>query len=420
MTEYRPIPEDQREIFHEYVSYAFSPQEGPPVYDPDEHATPRNRLGTQRGLFESGAPEDANPLCVCRHYWFNTRIRDGSYLTPGLSAVASPPEHRRTGYVRELLEYSLEEYREREAPFSVLWPFSYRFYRQYGWDTTNRYLTVECEPERLSFARNRLERTVNNHQFRALDADEYAALESVYERHGERYDCTIERDADWWRYRVFEEWQTDPFVYVWERDGETAGYIRYVIDGDWGERSMRVSELVATDLEGFLALLAFCHDHDSQVTEVRIRLPVDTPLFDIATDPDELEVEYHTGPMARIVDIERALSALPYPTGFETTITLAVTDPLVDWNDGTFELAVAHGTGSCRRLEMGESVDSTVASDGSETDVTLDIATLSQLAIGARSVDALKRAGRLEAEAKPIETLETLFPERNIFLDEGF
>ncbi|MFP9062417.1 enhanced intracellular survival protein Eis [Natrialbaceae archaeon A-chndr2] len=434
MSKYCALPDTQRAVFHEYVSYAFSPQEGPPEYDPEEDETQREQLGSRRGLYpddvatrpaENGlerleTDDPPDPLCVCRHYWFETNIRGEGLLTPGLSAVASPPENRRGGHVRELLRHSLEEYREREAPFSLLWPFRYRFYRQYGWDTTNRYLRVECEPEDLAFARARREPDGSEHEFRALEADDYPALESVYERYADRYDCRIDRDGDWWRYRIFENWTTDPFVYVWERDGKPAAYLRYVIDGDWGDRTMTVSELVAVDLEAFRAALAFCHDHDSQVSAVKLRLPVDTPLFDIATDPDELEVEYHTGPMARIVDVERALRVLSYPGGTEETITLAVTDPLVDWNDGTFELAVADGNGSCHRLGTAVTSDGTRVDERGDVDAILDIATLSQLAIGARSGGALERARRLECDSAGLESLERLFPERNIFLEEGF
>ncbi|MFP8955375.1 enhanced intracellular survival protein Eis [Natrialbaceae archaeon A-CW3] len=410
MPDYRPLPEEQRDVFHKYVTYAFRPEDGPPEYDPEEHDTPQSRLGAKRGLYPDDAAEDAEPLCVCSHYWFNATVRGKRHPTPGLSAVASPPEHRRGGHVRQLLEASLEEYREREAHFSILWPFRYRFYRQYGWETTNRHLLVESEPDDLSFAGERLasELTAPT-RYRKLEADEWETLAPVYETHAGRHDLTLERSGDWWRYRIFQRWTTDPFVYAWERDGEPAAYVAYTIEGDWGDRTMMISDIGYVDIEAFLAVLAFCRHHDSQVNAVRVRLPVDTPLFDVATDPDAFDAEYETGPMGRIVDVERTLSALSYP-GVDGSLTIQVSDPLVDWNDDTFVLTADGGVGTCERVD----------GDSSSADVSLDIATLSQLAVGSRSVPALERAGRLEATESVLETLSALFPERPVYLGDGF
>ncbi|MFP9190527.1 enhanced intracellular survival protein Eis [Natrialbaceae archaeon A-CW1-1] len=410
MLDYRPLPDAQRDVFHEYVTYAFRPEDGPPAYDPDEHDTPQSRLGAKRGLYPDGADEDTEPLCVCNHYWFDATVRGESHPTPGLSAVASPPEHRRGGHVRQLLEASLEEYRERAAHFSILWPFRYRFYHQYGWETTNRHLLLECDPDDLSFAGERLASDLTaSTRYRQLEADEWETLAPVYETHAGRHDLTLERDGDWWRYRVFQRWTTDPFVYVWERDGEPAAYVAYTIEGDWGDRTMMVSDIGYVDLEAFLAVLSFCRDHDSQVNAVQVRLPVDTPLYDVAPAPDALEAEYQTGPMVRIVDVTRTLSALSYPDT-DASVTLEVSDPLVDWNDGRFALTVDGGVGTCERVD----------GDGTSADVILDIATLSQLAVGSRSVAALERVDRLEAHESVLAVLEGLFPERPVYLGDGF
>ncbi|UTF54125.1 GNAT family N-acetyltransferase [Natronosalvus rutilus] len=405
MTIYRALSEDERDRFHEYVSYAFTPTDGPPAYDPAEHDRPRALLGDRRGLFPDGG---GDPFCVCKHYWFDVHVRGDEHSVAGLASVASPPEHRRSGYVRDLLAASLEEYRDRGATLAALWPFRHRFYRQYGWTTANRQLRVECDPADLSFARTRLEAgTIENGRYRRLEADDYETLDPVYGHHAARYDLSINRDADWWRYRVFENWETDPFVAVWERDGEPAGYLEYTIDGDWGDRTMDVAELAYTDVEAFLALLSFCRDHDSQVQTVRFRLPVDTPLLDVASDPDDLETELEGGPMVRIVDVSRALSVLSYPT-VDASVTLAVDDPLATWNDGVFELSVESGDGTCERVPVPDS------------NIALDVGTLSQLAVGVRPARALERAGRLDVSPGTLETLETLFPARSVFLRDGF
>ncbi|WP_247000429.1 GNAT family N-acetyltransferase [Halosolutus gelatinilyticus] len=402
MVEYRPVPDATQAIFHEYVGYAFNPEDGPPEYDPDD-VPDVMKLGGARGLYGDDAPPDADPLCVCRHYWFDTQVRGAVHPTPGLSMVASPPEHRRDGHVRRMLAASLEEYRERGARFSVLWPFRYRFYRRYGWDTCNQRATYECDPEALSFAANAIG---DAGAYRKIETDDYERLVPVYESHAADYALSIDRDADWWRHRIFFGWEKDPFGYAWERDDEVRGYLLYDIDGDWSDRTMRVRELAFVDREAYLALLAFCYNHDSQVSTVKLGAPADSSLLDLAPDPDEIDREVETGPMVRIVDVADALASLSYPE-IDARVTIAVEDEFVDWNDGVFALDAADGAATCRRADA-------------DPDARIDVAALAQLAVGYRSAPALEWAGRLDADAETTAALDRLFPETPVYLRDGF
>lgn len=419
MVDYRPVS-DERAVFHEYRSYAFRPEAGVPAYDPDEHETPRDTLGARRGLYaDESAPDDGQPRAVCRHYWLEAQVRGDTHRTAGLASVATPPEHRRRGYVRDLLAHSLAEYRDHDVRFSVLWPFSYRFYRQYGWETSNRIQTHECDPETLAFATtvtdaigSEPDDDPETARFRRLEPDDYPRLEDAYEDHAARYGLALERDGDWWRHRVFGGHDRDSFVAAVERDGDVSGYLVYTIDDEGGDRTMAVSELVAVDHDAFLALLSYCHVHDSQVDRVRLRLPADVPLRDVARSPDEIETTVTNGPMVRIVDVVATLSALSYPD-CDTDTTIAVDDPLVDWNDGTFRLSVAGGEATCERIADDP--------DAASADVRLDVAALSALAVGARTASRLERTGDLwVADPDALETLETHFPETTVYLGHFF
>ncbi|MCU4740005.1 GNAT family N-acetyltransferase [Natronoglomus mannanivorans] len=419
MTDYRPLPDEQRDVFHEYVSYAFAPEEGPSEseYDPEEEPE-RAKLGSRRGLYpdeesaDTGDDDLERPLCVCRHHWFDARVRGDIHAAPGLSAVATPPENRRSGFVRDLLRHSLAEYRDRGARFSVLWPFEYGFYRQYGWDTCNKRTVYECDPETLAFAAD--ERR-NEGSFSRLEADDYESLAPTYEAHSSAYGLSLERDEEWWRHRVFSSWETDPFVYAWERDGEVRGYLTYTVEEEDGrdEPTMAVTELAFVDHEAHLALLSFCANHDSQVGRVRLPAPEESRLLDLVGDPHDVDCTVKLGPMVRIVDVAETLSALSYAhleraeesrAESREPVTLAVEDPLVEWNDGVFSLGVS-----------SESDTTAVACEPVTTDpdATIDVGALSQLAVGYRSARTLRRAGRLTldgSEERVIERLETLFP----------
>lgn len=403
MTEYRDLPAEAWGTFVEYTAYAFSPEAGPTTYDPERHQEGRD-FGDRRGLYPEGAPADADPLCVCQHYWTGARIRGETHPAPGIAAVATPPEHRRQGYVGRLLEASLAEYRDRGARFSILWPFRYRFYRQFGWDTGARRTVTECPPDALAVATDRLDEPGT---YEPVPDDEIERVEPVYERHLGGYGLALERSGTWWRERVFDTWHGSLFCYAWECADEVRGYLVYGVEEADGERTMTVREVGYLDHEAYLALLAFCYGHDSQVDRVRFWEPVDSPLLSLVPDPEALTCTLELGPMVRVVDVARTLSALTYPS-VDRRVTVAVDDPLADWNDGTFTLAVEDGAAGC---------EPTAAAP----DCRLGIAALSQLAVGFRSARELARGDRLvERTAGALEALEALFPPESTYLGEKF
>ncbi|WP_254543625.1 GNAT family N-acetyltransferase [Halomarina pelagica] len=397
--DYRPVPDDDVEAFRRLVTYAFRPTERPdPLDDPDDLPAPA-RIGARRGIY------DGDELCCTgRHYWFTHRIRGERHAVGGLSAVSTPPKHRRRGLVRRLLAESLAEYREREHHFASLWPFEYAFYRQFGWETASRYAVATFEPDAIDFL-DRVDPPECG-RFVDLDADRWADCEAVYRAENDRA-LAMYRTEEWWRKRVFAGWDDDPYVAGWERDGELRGYLVYDIeDGDDSEgRRMRVYETGAVDFEAHLEVLRFCRYHDSQVAKVTLHGPVDSSLHDLVEDPRAVEIEIEPGAMIRVVDVERALSGLASPADGATTI--AVEDPLVERNRGTFRLEASGGRATCERT------------DGA-ADAEVSIGTLSQLAVGYLSVEEAARFGRLDASAEARETLAALFPPDETFLREGF
>ncbi|MDS0261079.1 GNAT family N-acetyltransferase [Haloarcula sp. S1CR25-12] len=397
--EYREMGSEEDELFDSYMKYGFRPERGPTEYDPDDVRRP---VGARRGLFRPG--EEA-PVSVCRHYWLDMRVRGEALPGSGLTSVITPPEHRRGGYVTRLLDEALAEYRERGRLLSVLWPFDYGFYRSFGWDTANDKRTYEFTPSALAAVADR----VDGGTYRRLSFDELSALEPVYESHASRYSLTIDRDQAWWRHRVCRAHPEEPFVYLWSRDGEPRSYIIYEFEGDHHERTMVVREFGYTDMGGLDAVLGFCHNHDSQADRIRIDAP-DTPILrDRLPTPDDVDCELHTGAMVRIVDVEATLSSLPYPDT-DAQITIAVSDDTADWNDDTFVLDVSPDSVTCRAV-----------GDSRDPDVGLDIAALTQLAIGYRSVTELSRCGRLQTASPTVtDTLGELFPKTTVYLPDGF
>lgn len=392
--DYRPVPHDAAD-YRRFLSYAFRPEAGPPDLD-EEPARPAT-VGEGRGLYDGD-----ELLTVCRHFWFTTRVAGAGHPMAGLSAVATPPENRRRGLVRELISRSLDEYRDRGTYLAALWPFKHPFYAQFGWALASRYGMQQFDPDAV--AGFDAPRTGTVRPVEATDNDRLATVLAA--ETGDR-ELFIERTEEWWRNRVFHGWGADPYVYGWERDGELRGYLVYTIEEDGDDKVMRISELAGLDREARGRLLRFIGDHDSQVTRVRLYGPPDETLLDRVDDPGEVDVTISAGAMVRLVDIRTAIEARPVQGA--GTVTIAVSDPLAEWNDGRFRVDLdGDGAATCTAVET-------------EPEVACSIGALSQLYVGYRSVDDLVAAGELTVESEHArQRMADAFPGGRVFLREGF
>ncbi|MFC7071710.1 enhanced intracellular survival protein Eis [Halovenus rubra] len=388
-TELRPLSADRQVDFQRVVDYAFDAAAGPPSYDGPE-STP-DLLGTQLGLFADGTLRT-----VCTHYELTVSHRGEWVPMAGLAGLATLPEHRREGYVRDLLSASLERWRN-EFAFVALWPFDYGYYEQFGWAMGCTLMEYTCPPETLAFARD------SPGQLERLTPDDWKRLQHVVETYGMEYDFTVQRDESWWRRRIFDT--GDRYVYGIERDGQFHGYVGYSIDD---ESRMKVLYNAFTDHEAFRGLLGLLSNHDSQVETVTLYRPAESSLLDMVPDPKAVDCEVRPGMMVRVVSVIDALETVPYPEEATGTLTFAVTDETAAWNNGTFELTVSDGTGVCRRV------------DDATPDLRVDIETLAQLVVGYHAVPEARKLAGLETDDESATRLARWLPPRTVSPIDNF
>ncbi len=406
--DYRPIPEAHRETYRRMLRYAFVPERGPDFDDdPPEHPEEYHPRGVYETADDDTAMDPANLRAVCAFYDFTANVRGDWHSVGGVSAVASPPENRRTGHVTEMLDALHEELRANDTAFAVLWPFNYEFYRRFGYAMCNTYQRTTVPPGELDGVVPEPAGT-----FRRFDPDDFDRLDGIY-RTWASETLGLRRTEGWWRYRVFSSWYSERYVYGWEDDeGTLRGYVVYSMEGgDTPEdRTMDVQELAYADPEARRQLYRFCRNHDSQVSTVKLFGPPDSTLLETLTDPRAATVTQKPGPMVRIVDLTAAVSALSVAADVSGSATVAVEDDHHDWNDGTFELSFANGAATCRETEA-------------DPDLTAGIGPLSLVLVGARSVSTLREQDRIdvhEGGTQGVETLAAACPPTPTYLREGF
>jgi len=396
MSEFRPVPATDRDACQRILQYAFAPERGPVMPDSDGEWPPS--LFDQRGLYDGDSLR-----AVCKLYAFETTVRGAATTVGGLGAVATPPEHRGQGYARDLCRHALQEYRESGVGFVTLWPFSTPFYRRLGWGTANTYRRFDLPPSALP------EHDTAGRMVR-LDGDDWERLRRVEGDAADGTALSLRRSEAWWRERTLADWDGDgrPYCYGYERDGALTGYVVYTVTDD-ADHTLSVTNVAATDEEARRALFAFLGNHGAQIERITLQLPPDAALVHRVDDPSEVNCTVEAGPMVRLTDVGH-LERLDWPEG-DLACTLSVSDPLLDRNDGLFRLAVSAGTATVEPLPAADP----------PADVTVDIATLSQLAVGTHGVEAAERLAELEIRAESLrDPLADVFGPESVYLGEFF
>jgi predicted acetyltransferase len=238
-------------------------------------------------------------------------------------------------------------------------------------------------------------------EFRRCTADDWETLDAVH-RAAATEPLAMRRTEGWWRHRVLESWETDPYAVAWLDDaGVPRGYLVYTVEGDAADdRTLRASDLAAADHGALRHLLRFCRDHDSQVAEVEFeaRPDVATGLFELLSDPRAATVELRPGPMLRAVDVRAAVEALAVPAGVEERVTLAVDDETCPWNAGTYELRVADAAARLRPATDAEPA------------LSVGVDALAGVLVGAVGPTRLVETGAATGDAAAAAALERAFP----------
>ena len=187
---------------------------------------------------------------------------------------------------------------------------------------------------------------------------------------------------------------------VWENDGKAEAYALYRFNGEWApagpQGTVEVGELVASNGRAEREIWRFIFGIDL-VRNIKSRyagLPIDSPLPLMLAEPRRLQVRLSDALWVRVVDVKEALARRSYRG--EGRVTLAVSDPLCDWNDGAWAVEVS-----------GDSV--TVERTSEEPEITLGASSLGSVYLGGMSFRQLSVAGLVTGAPEALSRADDMF-----------
>ncbi|RNA67046.1 GNAT family N-acetyltransferase [Alteribacter keqinensis] len=340
----------------------------------------------------------------------NVYIGGKPWSMGGVAGVATWPEHRRSGLVRELLGAALNEMKEKGQTVSFLYPFSIPFYRKFGWELFADQTVITIPRDKLPVRR------ATKGSVRRVEKND-TIVGPVYDQWAQKFNGPLKRNSTWWERSVFKRRDGELAVYFNE-DKEARGYLYYQVK----DEVLTVHQIVWLDHEARTGLWTFISNHDSMIKEAVVTLPGDDGTVFLLDDP-HVEKKVSSYFMARIVDAKSFLEAYPFVTANEDDgpVFIHLEDSFCEWNNGTYVIKPAAGGGEPvhvthhHKPEQGAS-----CAHPPKRGLTMTVNTLSALMLNAQPAGVLYDAGLITGRKEEVVRLAGMIPDRKPFFYDFF
>ncbi|HDR4479010.1 GNAT family N-acetyltransferase [Bacillus thuringiensis] len=324
---------------------------------------------------------------------FHIYIGKETFKMGGVAGVATYPEYRRSGYVKELLQHSLQTMKKDGYTVSMLHPFSVSFYRKYGWELCANLLVCHMTKSDLV-----MKKQVNGTVKRFNKENHPEEVEKLYEIFAERFSGMLVREKNWWLQVVYDDLA---LAIYYDENKTAAGYMLYKIEN----YKMTVEEFVPLHNEARNGLWNFICQHDSMIKELEMTVSENEPLLYTLQEP-RVKTEVKPYFMGRIVDVEQFLKQYELNwNNVQQEVILHITDAFAPWNNVTVRLA---------------NHEITIVEETTEKGIKLDINALSTIMFGYKRPLELNELELISGSEEAMRSFENLVPVRKPFIYDFF
>lgn len=322
----------------------------------------------------------------------------------GIGDVSTLPQYRRGGAIRGCFVKALEDMYKRGDVFSYLYPFSYYFYRKFGYELSAE--TAVWKVALRSLPKFGIEGTFEMYE----PGDDMTAFNEAYDSFAKGINLMVKRDEVLWKRRVtsFSPYNSGQWSFVWkDENSQPRGYMIYKTDMHHGKRIMTLRDLGFADVKSLCAMLEFLSTFSSQYEFATIPLPPHVSLTGLIPELQYGQVTRtmeFTG-MARIVNVKKAFKLAKCKGSGK--ITVAVDDDTIENNTGIYQI----------KFNDGVVTDVTVTDE--EPDIETDIQNLSRLLTGAMDLADSALFPKVKI-IKNIDELSKVFYKKPLWINDYF
>lgn len=314
-------------------------------------------------------------------YPLKMNIHSAVYPIGFVTSVATYPEYAGMGLMSQLMKRSLTEMKDKGQTLSLLYPYSIPLYRKRGWEIVSDKMSYRIRddqlPQNIEVPGYVRRVSWENTDFKNLHT------QFAQQTHG----CLFRNHLAWEEYWRWDEDDTTVAIYYSAED-KPLGYMVYLIKDD----IMSIKELIYLNAEAHKGLRRYISAHESMLDEVRGDNYFSEP---IAFSLEDATSKRPSGPTSWAASWMWPGFLERYRTQPDISgrVTLHITDPLLEWNNASFNLAVHDG--HCA-----------LSDQSAPYEASMSIGTLTTLLLGYKRASDLAVLEKLSGDSKAIEFLD--------------
>ncbi len=363
---------------------------------------PRNRTDANWNCIWAAFDTDGKMMSNMASLPFEANFDGHKVKMAGIGGVSTLPVYRQRGAVRACFGKILEEMKEKGQVISYLYPFSYYFYRKFGYEHSGT--TIDWKIKLTA-----MPKAVKTGKFVMLEpGGDTADLEKVYNAFASDINLMTVRDQWSWKkaitYANPYEQPCYTFIY-YDDNGQPQGYFHFVRHIEGKVRSIDIPEFCFATNEAAVALLGFIGKYQSDYSFATIRMPghLDLSAF-LPEYANCVERSARYTGMFRVVDAETVLSLSKYKG--EGKFTISLTDETAPWNTGTYTVSFNSAGTSVQRTQE-------------QPDITADIQSFGLLISGEYDLYGARLLSNVQIHGNQ-DVLERVFYKKPLWINDYF
>ena len=322
----------------------------------------------------------------------DNKVYDTSYVV----GVSTFPQVRGRGYMRNIMDFSLNELYKKGQLISILMPIDYRLYRKYGYEHCYDQLEYNINIDDLKNF------NLNGRLYKATEKniDDLININNIFL---EDINGNTVRDKDYY-INLFKEVKSEGgHIYVY-KDGSYKGYIIYFLNGE----NMFVRELFYKDLDSLKSILKFIYNHNTQCKTVTISAPVNDKIKFVLENPKTTDIKIKPFMMGRVINVEKYLNGLQAEESIDISANIFIEDKFIKENNGVFNIEIKNKKVKAKKIRGNYSL-------------SLSINSFTQLAfsyIDIKDIIVLNNIDRNNKNKDAIQLLKVLFNKKENYINE--
>ena len=337
---------------------------------------------------------------------YTVRFGGEQVLMGGVGGVATLPDARRLGGIREIMKASFRDMYDNGYVFSQLYPFSTEYYRQFGYEKSMKVNTWTLPLEHI-----RPDETGGRIR-QLMPGDSTAPLTEVYNKCFADWNLScIRRDFDA-KMDLAKMINQQRYVFVWEDElGVPKGFMitkKRDIDGqpvlDCTTNFGWKNAMLFTEGRALRALLTFAKKaFSSDYRAIKFQTPACLFVDTLLGEGTSCRTAGKWNGMVRVINVEKALQLCRCKG--EGSIVLQINDKMLADNDGSWRITYAPGQ------------PNHVEKTDDAPDVTMDISNFSVLICGIASSEDMPWLPGVQMHDPSVPYEQIFYPQKCFTLD---